>query len=81
MGRITQEKITNLIMEDMLTARTRLVLVNAIYFKGDWDTKFDPKHTTPQVSGDLSHSSIILHEGIPPEWWWFKEGGDDATDR
>jgi len=45
---ITQNKIKDLIEEDMLNALTRLVLVNAIYFKGDWATKFDPERTTDQ---------------------------------
>ena len=27
---------------------TRLVLVNALYFKGDWLHKFNPRHTSQQ---------------------------------
>merc|ERR1711970_228401 len=46
--KITQDKIKDLIQPDMLNALTRLVLVNAIYFKGDWEIKFDPKHTKEQ---------------------------------
>jgi len=45
---VTQKKIKDLIQPDMLNALTRLVLVNAIYFKGDWEIKFDPKHTKEQ---------------------------------
>ncbi|KAJ8273816.1 hypothetical protein GJAV_G00105830 [Gymnothorax javanicus] len=37
----TQEKIKDLLSKGMLDRLTRLVLVNAIYFKGDWDQKFD----------------------------------------
>jgi len=41
----TQDKIKNLIAKDVLNRLTRLVLVNAIYFKGDWDLQFDKKTT------------------------------------
>ena len=41
----TKEKIKDLIKPDMLNALTKLVLVNAIYFKGDWDIKFDKSKT------------------------------------
>ena len=43
----TQNKIKNLIGLNVLTPLTRLVLTNAIYFKGNWDTQFDPKSTRP----------------------------------
>uniref|UniRef100_A0A914SKB0 Serpin domain-containing protein n=1 Tax=Parascaris equorum TaxID=6256 RepID=A0A914SKB0_PAREQ len=42
----TNAKIRNLISSDMLTVATTLALVNAIYFKGDWATKFDVHRTT-----------------------------------
>ncbi|HUR54743.1 MAG TPA: serpin family protein [Gemmataceae bacterium] len=36
----TREKIKDLMPRDSVTAATRLVLTNAIYFKGDWATPF-----------------------------------------
>uniref|UniRef100_A0A452R7Y4 Serpin domain-containing protein n=1 Tax=Ursus americanus TaxID=9643 RepID=A0A452R7Y4_URSAM len=39
-----EKKIKNLFPKDSLTS-TILVLVNAVYFKGQWDTKFDKKNT------------------------------------
>jgi serine protease inhibitor len=41
----TQEKIKDLIPEGILSSDTRMVLVNAIYFKADWLDQFDPIET------------------------------------
>ena len=37
----TQQKIQNLLSLGSLNNLTRLVLVNAIYFKGDWQLPFE----------------------------------------
>lgn len=42
----TNGKIKDLFPEGSLNSSTILVLVNAVYFKGQWDHKFDEKHTT-----------------------------------
>ena len=41
----TNNKIKDLIPRDFLDPATRLVLTNAIYFKGTWKWQFDPKDT------------------------------------
>ncbi|XP_048009091.1 leukocyte elastase inhibitor-like [Megalobrama amblycephala] len=41
----TQEKIKDLVPQGAVDEMTRLVLVNAIYFKGNWEKKF-PKEAT-----------------------------------
>jgi serpin B len=41
----TQDKIKELLKPGILDTYTRLVLTNAIYFKGDWLTQFDKKAT------------------------------------
>lgn len=43
----TNNKIKNLISSDSLDHLTRLVLVNAIYFKGNWQQKFPIQRTSP----------------------------------
>jgi len=41
----TNDKIQNLIPQGALDQLTRLVLTNAVYFKGQWATAFDPSLT------------------------------------
>ncbi|XP_041097720.1 leukocyte elastase inhibitor-like [Polyodon spathula] len=41
----TEGKIKDLLKEGSINSLTRLVLVNAIYFKGNWLNKFDEKNT------------------------------------
>jgi len=42
----TNEKIKDILSAGDVSALTKLILVNAIYFKGDWERKFDAKLTT-----------------------------------
>ena len=41
----TAGKITDLVSADCFDGLTRLVLLNALHFKGDWETKFDEAAT------------------------------------
>lgn len=41
----TANRIKNLLPTDSITGDTRLVLTNAIYFKGDWNSSFDKNAT------------------------------------
>lgn len=43
----TAGRIQNLLGPGVIDALTRMVLVNAIYFKGDWAVRFDPAKTEP----------------------------------
>ena len=45
----TRDKIVDLIPPGVLTGDTRLVLTNAIYFKGKWASQFDVAHTRKQA--------------------------------
>ncbi|MBV8803074.1 MAG: hypothetical protein JO131_09000, partial [Gammaproteobacteria bacterium] len=42
----TNSKIKDLLPSGSIGKTTRLVLVNAVYFKGDWQDPFDPNKTT-----------------------------------
>ena len=44
----TQNRIKDLISPGVLDSMTRLVLVNAIYFKGEWAARFDPALTSQE---------------------------------
>jgi serpin B len=41
----THDKITELMPRGVIDAMTRLVLTNAVYFRGDWEQAFDPRRT------------------------------------
>ena len=44
----TNRRIKDLLPQGVIKPDTRLVLTNAIYFKGDWARQFDEKHTRSQ---------------------------------
>lgn len=48
MAEKTNDKVTELVSPSHVNALTRLILVNAVYFKGDWLTKFDADLTTTE---------------------------------
>ncbi|NLI77800.1 MAG: serpin family protein [Candidatus Riflebacteria bacterium] len=45
-AKLTRDKIQDLIPPDVLGPLTRLVLVNAVYFKGKWEAQFPKEATT-----------------------------------
>lgn len=64
-ARRTQDKIKDLIPQGALNALTRLVLTNAIYFKGDWALKFDVDQTREapfSVSADKRVNVPLMHQ-------------------
>jgi serpin B len=54
----TNDKIKDLIPQGVLNANTRLVLTNAIYFKGTWVKQFDKKDTRDEDFTTLSGEKI-----------------------
>lgn len=61
----TNEKIKDLIKSDSVNGDTRMVLVNAVYFKGPWEKKFDPKLTEDDdfyVTKDVSKKIPFMNK-------------------
>ena len=58
----TKDKIKELLKQDDLADKTRLVLTNAIYFKGKWAEEFDKKLTkeAPFTMADGSKKNVPL---------------------
>lgn len=58
----TRNKIKDLLAAGTLNSDTRMVLVNAIYFKADWDLPFDPTNTSdaPFYLLDGSQSQVRM---------------------
>lgn len=57
-GQQTKDKIKNMIPDGALGFDARLVLVNAIYFKADWQAQFDPRDTKPGDFTRLDGSQV-----------------------
>lgn len=55
----TDNLINNLISADSINPETYMILVNAIYFKGTWETKFNAADTK-QKQFQLGSSSFVL---------------------
>jgi len=63
--RQTKEKIKDLFASKMITKDTRMVLVNAIYFKGTWARQFDKTLTQDgdfHVSADKTTRAKMMHK-------------------
>jgi serpin B len=66
----TRDKIPELLQPGVLSAMTRLVLTNAIYFKGPWATAFDPQLTRPGIfrtasGAEVETSMMSLEDRFP----------------
>ncbi|MCK6507315.1 serpin family protein [Myxococcota bacterium] len=57
---VTQERIEDLLPPGSITDLTRLVLVNAIYFKASWWAPFEASATTDQAFTTLSGAEVSV---------------------
>ncbi len=61
----TRDKIKDLLKPGVLTSDTRLVLTNAIYFKGDWASQFKKDATREEpffVGADKQVKAAFMHQ-------------------
>src|SRR5260370_1843374 len=61
----TKDKIKDLLQPGLLDSMTRLVLTNAIYFKGDWDRQFKKSVTNKEafhLSADKKVDAQMMHD-------------------
>lgn len=67
----TQDKIKDLIAPGVLDESTRLVLANAIYFKGDWGNPFKKEATRPddfKISAEKKVSVPMMNQQTPLDY-------------
>ena len=66
----TRDKIKELLKPGTVDSDTRMVLANAIYFKGDWAEQFDKRMTKPapftSTDGTKKDSSLMYRKGTFP---------------
>jgi len=71
----TKEKIKDLFQPSSFNQNTRIVLVNAIYFKGDWTNKFNPKLTKKSDFYLQADQSIKVDMMMKEEKYWIANMG------
>jgi serpin B len=71
----TENKIQNLLAPGTVTADTRLVITNAIYFKGTWQTQFQKSQTQSEdfhLTASQTVTAPLMH--ISGGYSYFKDG-------
>jgi serpin B len=69
----TRGRILDLIPPGSLVPSTVLVLTNAIYFKGDWATKFDPEGTREAEFHGLGGAKTVRMMSRKGEYGYFED--------
>jgi serpin B len=71
----TNDKIKELLKKGVLTTDTRLVLTNAIYFKGDWASQFKKDQTREELfhlTPETNTKAPLMHQ--TGKFSYFKDG-------
>ncbi|MBI3301776.1 MAG: serpin family protein [Deltaproteobacteria bacterium] len=71
----TKDKIKDLIPPGTLDALTRLVLTNAIYFKGDWTQPFKKEHTKEEIFKETAVQQVTVPMMHQTEFFRYLDGG------
>jgi serpin B len=77
----TEDKIKDLLPAGSVTPTTRLVLTNAIYFKGDWQSQFDKAQTKDEdfhLSATQTVKAPLMH--LTNKLGYFNSGTFQAVD-
>ncbi|MEI6851734.1 MAG: serpin family protein [Bacteroidota bacterium] len=77
----TNKKVENLILPGMIDDLTRLVLVNAIYFKASWEMPFDAK-ATRKTDFNTSATNVVSADFMTAEnnYKYYSEDGISAIE-
>ncbi|CAH2267161.1 antichymotrypsin-2-like isoform X3 [Pararge aegeria] len=69
----TNNKIKELLTSDCLNEDTRLVLVNALYFKGQWSKQFDRNNTSDQPFYINEETTVDVPMMYREDDYWYGE--------
>ncbi len=75
-GQKTNQKIVELLKPGVLDRLTWLVLANAIYFKGTWDSPFKKESTTNQLFHQSSTKAVTVPLMENETYFRYAEGSD-----
>lgn len=56
----TEDRIQDLLTPGLITEETRLVITNAVYFKGKWETEFNPNLTEDQPFYVIGGEELVV---------------------
>jgi len=70
----TNNKIKDIISKDFIDNSTRIVIANAIYFKGKWEIAFENKNTTKkEFTNDLGQVSKVNMMSLHTKFNYFED--------
>jgi serpin B len=68
---VTERRINDLLSEGAITGDTKLTIVNAVYFLGEWASGFKPGDTRPMpfhVSKTQQHPAQTMHQTLDAQY-------------